>query len=71
VGCLILLDFSQSFTIETDASGIGIGAVLMQSNHPITYIIKSMRPKYQLLSTYEKEFFAILFAIKKSDTIIF
>jgi len=32
---LILPDFTKPFTIEIDASVIGIGAVLMQSNHPI------------------------------------
>lgn len=34
------------------------GAVLMQSKHPIAYTSKAMGPKYQLLSTYEKEYFA-------------
>jgi len=62
---LILPKFSQSFTIEIDASRIGIGAVLMQSNHPNAYISKTMGPKYKLLSAYEKEFFAIQFAVKK------
>ena len=62
---LALPDFDQPFTVETDASGIGIGSVLIQQSHPIAYISKTMGPKYQLLSAYEKEFYAILFAVKK------
>jgi len=62
---LILPDISQPFTIETEASGIATGAVLMQSNHPIAYISKAMGPKYQMLSAYEKEFPAILFVVKR------
>ena len=62
---LALPDFGQPFTVETDASGIGIGAVLIQRGHPIAYISKAMGPKYQFLSAYEKEFYAILFAVKK------
>ena len=62
---LALPDFGQPFTVETDASGIGIGVVLIQQGHPIAYISKAMGPKYQLLSAYEKEFYAILFAVKK------
>jgi len=31
-------NFSQNFVIEVDASGYGIGAILMQESHPITYI---------------------------------
>jgi len=30
-----------------DASGIGIGAILMQSNHPIAYLSKATGPRYQ------------------------
>ena len=62
---LRLPDFKQTFTIETDAFGGDIGAVLLQNGHPITYISKAMGPKYKLLSAYEKEFYAVLFAVKK------
>ena len=61
---LALLDFQEGFVIETDASDIGIGAVLMQKDRPIAYLSKALGPKNQVLSTYEKESLAILMAIE-------
>ncbi|WVZ54303.1 hypothetical protein U9M48_005124 [Paspalum notatum var. saurae] len=60
-----LPDFTQSFTVETDASATGIGAVLLQHGHPIAYLGKALGPKAQALSTYEKECLALLLAISK------
>ena len=60
---LALPDFSIPFCIETDASGIGIGAVLLQKGHPLAYLSKALGPKSRGLSTYEKEYMAILEAV--------
>ena len=62
---LAVPDFAQDFIVETDASGMGIGAVLMQKGHPIAFISKALSSKHQSLSVYDKEMFAILFAVKK------
>ncbi|XP_071735106.1 uncharacterized protein [Rutidosis leptorrhynchoides] len=58
-------DFTQPFVIETDASGIGIGAVLQQNGYPITFMSKTLSHKHQSLSTYEREFLAIIHAVEK------
>lgn len=62
---LSLPDFSEEFVIETDASGAGIGAVLMQRHHPIAFLSKALAPKHQGLSTYEKELLALVMAVTK------
>ena len=62
---LSLPDFTKPFVIETDASGEGIRAVLMQEGHPIAYLSKAITPKLQALSTYEKEFMAVVLAVEK------
>ncbi|KAJ0803307.1 putative nucleotidyltransferase, Ribonuclease H [Helianthus annuus] len=62
---LALPDFSKQFVIETDASAYGLGAVLMQDKHPISFISKALSPKQQVLSVYEKELLAILMAVKQ------
>lgn len=51
---LVVPDFSHQFVIETDASDLGIGAVLMQNQHPVAYLSKALGPRNQALSVYEK-----------------
>ena len=60
---LALPDLSKFFVIETDASDKGIGAVLQQNGHHVAYVSKALGPKNQTLSTYEKEFLAILLVV--------
>jgi hypothetical protein len=62
---LALPDFRRPFIVETDACQYGVGVVLMQQGHPITYLSKSLCPHNQSLSTYEKECLAILMAVDK------
>jgi hypothetical protein len=60
---LALPNFAKPFLIETDASDYGVGAVLMQDQHPIAFVSKSLGPKLRGLFIYEKEYIAILLAI--------
>lgn len=62
---LALPNFDRPFSIETDACDTGIGAVLVQDNHPIAYFSKALGVRNQQLSTYEKEFLAVMMAVDK------
>jgi hypothetical protein len=62
---LALPKFSQPFVLEADASGFGIGAVLMQNGKPISYFSKTLGPRAFAASTYEKEAMTILEALKR------
>lgn len=62
---LAILSSAKTFELEIDASSQGIGVVLMQQGHPTAFINKSLGPRHQGLSVYEKELLAILFALEK------
>ncbi|CAM8908450.1 unnamed protein product [Rhodiola kirilowii] len=52
-------DFSHQFTLETDASQYGIGAVLTQKGRPIAYMSEALGPRNAGLPVYEKELLAV------------
>ncbi|CAL1379503.1 unnamed protein product [Linum trigynum] len=60
---LALPDFSRPFVLETNACGVGVGAVLSQGGRPLAYFSKALCVKNQGLSTYEKEYLAVLLAV--------
>jgi hypothetical protein len=51
---LALPDFSLPFTLECEASGEGIGAVLMQKRHPLAYESQKLRGPELLYNIYDK-----------------
>jgi hypothetical protein len=65
--CLVLAlpNFSQSFVLECDASGVGIGAVLMKGGHPIAFGSRKLSEPERLYSIYNKEMLAIMHALTK------
>jgi hypothetical protein len=62
---LIFPDFSKVFIIEIDACDTDIGVVLIQEGHPIAYFSKGLSAANQKLSTYEKEFMAVMMVVDK------
>jgi hypothetical protein len=63
---LALPDFSQQFMIETNASDLGLGAVLMQNDKPIAFLSKPLSLTNKFLSIYEKEFLALIMVVEKN-----
>jgi hypothetical protein len=57
---LALLDFTKAFEIEYDASGMGIGAVLMQDRRLIVYFSEKLSKATLNYPTYNKELYAFV-----------
>ena len=72
---LRLPDLSRQFILRTDASDVGVGAVLLQCYEdgifPVAYASKKLLPREQNYSVIERECLAIVYGVKKFQKYIY
>ena len=61
---LILPDLEKKFEVYCDASGQGLGCILMQEREMIAYDSRQLRPHEVNYPTHDLEQMAMVFALK-------
>jgi hypothetical protein len=68
---MVLPNFGKTFQVRCDASRVSIGAILSQDSRHVAYFSEKMNETKRKYSTYDKEFYAIIQALKKWSTTLF
>ena len=58
-------DFDANFVVETNASDMAVGAVLMQYDQPVSFISKALNSAQHNYHTTDHKLLAIVLACKK------
>jgi hypothetical protein len=61
---LVMTDMAKSFSIYCDASGQGVGCVLMQDGHMVAYASRQLRKHEAHYLTHDLELAAVVHALK-------
>jgi hypothetical protein len=62
---MVFPNFEKTFQVRCDASGVTIGAILSKDNRLVSYFSEKLNETKRKYSTYDKEFYAIIQALKK------
>lgn len=62
---VVLPYFKEVFVFESDASGYGLGAVLMQHQNHVAYFSYSLTKREQLTPIYERELMTIVMVVQR------
>ena len=54
----------RGYVVYSDASGVGLGCVLMQDSKVVAYASRQLRPHEANYPTHDLELAAVLFALK-------
>ncbi|GFU95054.1 retrovirus-related Pol polyprotein from transposon 17.6 [Trichonephila clavipes] len=63
-----IANFSEQFNLFTDASGVGIGAVLQQNQKPIAFASRTLNKAERNYTVTERECLAVIWALNKFKT---
>lgn len=64
---LAYFDPNKPTVVQTDASGKGLGAVLLQDSKPVIYVSRTLTDTERRYSQIEREFLAIVFGMKRLE----